>query len=189
MISKIIQKTFALVAILWLTIIPVRAQIVSVNSDVLMDGCLLPNLGVEFGVNSKSSLSVNAMYGTHAFFNDVKLTAIQPEWRFYFSGRPMYHHFIGIGALAASYEAHMNKKIYNGDGAGVGVTFGYVLPISNHFNIDFHAGCGMFFYRQKEYFEEKGFDEFIEDGIEKANSHGSRMVPTRIGISLTYIIK
>lgn len=166
-----------------------RAQIVAVNTDLLMDGCLAPNLGVEFGLNSKSSLSLNAMYGKNAFFSDIKLTAIQPEWRFYFSGRPMYHHFIGIGAVAASYDAHFNDKVYNGDGAGVGVTFGYVLPISSHLNIDFHAGCGLFFYRQKEYFEAEGFDKYMEGDQEVANAHGSQILPTRIGISLHYIIK
>lgn len=166
-----------------------KAQIVAVNTDLLMDGCLAPNLGVEFGLNSKSSLSLNALYGKKVFYNDINLTAVQPEWRFYFSGRTMYHHFVGIGALAATYEAHVNSKVYNGDGAGLGVTFGYVLPLTDHLNLDFHAGCGLFLYRQKEYFEKDGFDEFMNGDTEVANASGSRIVPTRIGISLTYIIK
>lgn len=165
------------------------AQIVAVNTDVAMDACLAPNIGVELGINRRSSLSLNALYGKKIFFSDVKATAVQPEWRFYFSGRTMYHHFLGIGALFSSYDAKINGRVYNGDGAGMGLTFGYVLPLGSHLNIDFHAGCVMFFYRQKEYDELKGYGEFLDGEREVANAHGSQILPTRIGISLTYIIK
>lgn len=187
MIKNIRKAMFAIV--LLAVSFSAKAQIMSVNTDLLMDGCLAPNFGVELGLNSSSSLSVNAMYSKQAFFNDIKMAVFQPEWRYYFSGRTMYHHFVGVGAVLTTYEANVNKKVYNGDGAGLGVTFGYVLPLTKHLNLDFHAGCGLFMYSQKEYFEAKGFDEFIEDGKEVANAHGSRIVPTRIGVSLTYIIK
>lgn len=166
-----------------------KAQIISVNTDLLMDGCQLPNFGVELGLNSSSSLSANVMFGKKAFFKDFSIAALQPEWRYYFSGRTMYHHFVGIGGVLATYDAKLDNKVYKGDGAGVGVTFGYALPLAKHLNLDFHAGCGLFMYRQKEYFESKGYDEFHDDGKEKTNSHGSHILPTRIGISLTYIIK
>lgn len=166
-----------------------KAQIIAVNSDLLSDACLAPSLGVELGLNPRSTLSVNALHGNNILGKDIKLTAVQPEWRFYFSGRPMFHHFVGIGIIGASYEMTVDDRIYNGDGAGAGVTFGYVLPLGSHWNIDFHAGCGMFFYRQKEYHVSDDYSHFIEDGREVANSHGSSMVPTRIGVSISYIIK
>lgn len=182
-------RTIATAIMLMASALICRAQIVSVNTDAVMDAFLTPNVGVEFGLNSRSSLSLNAMYGKRIFYSDMKMTAVQPEWRFYFSGRPMYHHFVGVGALLASYNATFNKRTYNGDGAGLGVTFGYVLPLSKHWNVDFHAGCGLFFYRQKEYFDDLHIQECTDGEREFANSHGSQIVPTRIGISLTYIIK
>lgn len=182
-------RKLAMAAILLAFATTVKSQIVSVNTDVVMDGLLAPNLGVEFGLNSRSSLSLNAMYGKRIMYSDMKMTAVQPEWRFYFSGRTMYHHFVGIGALLASYNATFNERTYNGDGAGLGVTFGYVLPLSKHWNVDFHAGCGLFFYRQKEYYKNNDNIECTDGDREFANSHGSQIVPTRIGISLTYIIK
>lgn len=190
---KLLNHIFTRYAVLAMMLVSLatvaKAQIVAVNTDLAMDACLAPNLGVEFGLNAKSSLSVNALHGSHAFFSDIKMTAVQPEWRFYFSGRPMYRHFVGIGAVAASYESHIDKKVYNGDGVGLGVTFGYVLPLTSHLNIDFHAGCGLFAYRQKEYFEKKGFDEFMDGDKETTNAHGSHIIPTRIGVALHYIIK
>lgn len=165
------------------------AQIIAVNTDVVSDACLAPSLGVELGMSSRSTLSLNALHGSNILGKDIKLTAVQPEWRFYFSGRPMYHHFVGIGFIGASYDMKVDDRLYNGDGVGAGVTFGYVLPLGSHWNIDFHAGCGAFLYRQKEYHIDEDYTKYLEDGREVANSHGTSIVPTRIGISISYIIK
>lgn len=174
---------------LLLCAVGVKAQIIAVNTDVVSDACLAPNIGVELGMNSRSSLSVNALYGNNILGKDIKMTVVQPEWRYYFSGRTMYRHFIGVGALAASYDMKVDDRIYNGDGAGLGVTFGYVLPLSNRLNIDFHAGCGLFFYSQKEYHIDEDYSKYMDGEREVANSHGSGIWPTRIGISVTYILK
>lgn len=184
--SKCIVVLFAM---LMLCSGSVKAQIIAVNTDLVCDGLLAPNFGVELGMTSRSTLSVNALSGSNILFSKTKMTAVQPEWRFYFSGRRMYHHFVGIGLIGATYETKANDRIYNGDGAGAGVTFGYVLPISKHFNIDFHAGCGAFYYRQKEYYNNADDAISSEEEPMTANSHGVSFVPTRIGISLTYIIK
>jgi len=166
-----------------------KAQMIAVNTDVVSDGLLAPNLGVELGMTSRSTLSINALTGSHILYGDTKMTAIQPEWRFYFSGRRMYHHFVGVGIIGATYETKADHRKYNGDGAGVGVTFGYVLPISKHFNVDFHAGLGAFYYRQKEYYLGNDDNLHAEEEPMDANSHGVSFVPSRIGISITYIIK
>lgn len=166
-----------------------KAQVIAVNTDVVSDACLAPSIGVELGINPRSTLSVNALHGSNILGKGNKLTAIQPEWRFYFSGRPMYHHFVGVGLIGASYDLEVDDRIYNGDGAGAGVTFGYVLPLGKRWNVDFHAGCGMFFYRQKEYHISEDPSKYNDNGREVANSHGTSIVPTRIGISISYIIK
>lgn len=186
---KCAMKKIMMVFAILLCSASVKAQIIAVNTDVVSDACLAPNIGVELGMNSRSSLSVNALYGNNILGQDIKITAVQPEWRYYFSGRTMYHHFLGIGAVAASYELKADDRIYNGDGAGLGVTFGYVLPITSRLNVDFHAGCGMFFYRQKEYHIDEDYSKYMDGEREVANSHGSGIWPTRIGISVTYILK
>ena len=183
-----IRHTIALVALL-LCAASLKAQIIAVNTDLVSDGLLAPNLGLELGMTSRSTLSINALSGTNILYSKTKMTAVQPEWRFYFSGRRMYHHFVGIGLIGATYETKADHRIYNGDGAGAGVTFGYVWPITKHLNLDFHAGLGAFYYRQKEYYDDGTDDVLTQQEPLDANSHGVSFVPTRIGISLTYIIK
>lgn len=184
-----ISRKLILLLALTLGTLGMKAQIIAVNTDVVSDAMLAPNLGVELGMNSRSSLSVNALFGNKILGKDIKLAAVQPEWRYYLSGRTMYHHFIGIGALATSYNMKVDDRVYNGDGAGLGVTFGYVLPLTNRLSIDFHAGCGMLVYRQKEHHVDEDYSQYMDGEQEVANSHGTGIWPTRIGISLTYILK
>ena len=187
-IYKILQCLVIIVALLLCPSVA-KAQIIAVNTDVVSDGLLAPNLGLELGMTSRSTLAINALTGTNILYSNTKMTAIQPEWRFYFSGRRMYHHFVGIGLIGATYETHADHRTYNGDGAGAGVTFGYVWPITNHLNLDFHAGLGAFYYRQKEYYDMGENAILTQEEPLEANSRGISFVPTRIGISLTYIIK
>ena len=62
----------------------------------------------------------------------------------------MYHHFIGVSALAVDYNVKVRNTRYDGFAAGAGLTFGYVAPISNRWTIDAHAGIGIGFVSSKE---------------------------------------
>lgn len=182
-ISKIAAVVIALVAML----APhneAKAQQLAVNTDMLWDVAMMPNLGIEMTTGDKSTLSVNLLGGYKPFGRDIKAVAVQPEFRYFISGRPMYHHFIGIGAVAATYNLSLRSRVYDGYGVGLGVTFGYVMPLSRRLNIDFHAGLGAFVHQQKEYSTNTAYDD--GNGV---NAHGYFIAPTRIGISLNYIIK
>jgi len=165
-----------------------KAQTLAANTDLLWDAAMSPNIGLELTVADQSTLQLNAITSQKPYGKDLRFTAVQPEYRYYFSGRPMYKHFIGLCGMAATYKATIADKTYDGSGVGAGVTFGYVLPISKRLNIDFHAGVAYAKYRQKEYFmnEEHGVNH---EGYEIANAKGSYILPTRIGVSLSYILK
>ena len=170
-----------------------KAQLLAVNTDVVMDAIMSPAVGVEITMGKKSSLNINGMFGNNLFGRDVRFNAIQPEWRVYFSGRPMYHHYCGIIGLLASYKTKYDNKWHDGDGGGIGLSLGYVLPLTNRLSIDFHTSLGAFFYHQKEYEDVEGYDYDAEnvnaDGYPVANAHGTRYIPLRIGISVAYTIK
>lgn len=165
-----------------------KAQTMAVNTDVLWDAAMSPNIGLEMTVADQSTLQVNAITSQKPYGKDVRFTAVQPEYRYYFSGRPMYKHFVGVCAFGATYKATIADKTYNGSGAGVGVTFGYVLPLAKRLNLDFHAGVGYAKYRQKEYLPNQEHQTNAA-GYEEANAKGSYIMPTRIGVSLSYILK
>ena len=103
---------------------------------------------------------------------------------------PMYKEFIGLGAIGATYDIKWAGKVYDGTGLGLGLTFGYVMPIKSRINIDFHAGFGFIFYKHKEYFNGDQYDaDYIFDGEQRANASGYYLLPTRIGVSISYILK
>lgn len=168
-----------------------NAQRIAVNTDVLMDAFCAPSLGVELTLAKKSTLNINGLYGEKILGKEMCIAALQPEWRVYISGRPMYHHYIGVVGLLASYKLNFDNKCHDGDASGLGVSFGYVLPIKDRLLIDFHSSLGGAYYHQKEYMLGEDYDkEHVNlKGYPVANASGSLLIPLRIGVSVAYIIK
>lgn len=184
------MKKSLLLFVFLLSAFGVRAQMLAVGTDVLMDALMVPNIGAEMVVGERSVVGFHAFGGYKPWGQQMKCMGVQPEYRWFFSGRPMYRFFVGAGALATGYDITWSGKVYNGNAAGLGLTFGYVLPLSKRVNMDFHAGFGAIYYRQKEYFEGDYYDEdYSSNGVIRINAKGYSLLPTRIGVSLTYILK
>lgn len=167
------------------------AQRIAVNTDVLMDACLAPSIGVELTLAKKSTLNINGLYGRKILGKEMRIAALQPEWRVYISGRPMYHHYIGVIGLLSSYKLDFDNKCHDGDACGLGVSFGYVLPLKDRLLIDFHSSLGGAYYHQKEYMIGDDYDKTHVNyaGYPVANASGGLLIPLRMGVSVTYIIK
>ena len=102
----------------------------------------------------------------------------------------MHSFFVGAGALWTDYDIHWKGKVYEGQAMGLGMTFGYVFTLTRRINIDCHAGFGMIGYKHKEYFENDFYDEdYLINGLPRTNADGYTLLPTRIGVSISYIIK
>lgn len=184
------KKLLLTIAWMALSLTTARAQMIAANVDALWLATLSPNLGFELVVSERSTISLNGLIMSNPLGKEVKFYALQPEYRYYFSGRPMYREFIGVGAIGASYDMTWAGKVYDGTAIGAGLTFGYVLPLSRRLNVDFHAGFGLISYKQKEYFVGDQYDaDYVIDNAQKANASGFYLLPTRIGISLTYILR
>lgn len=166
------------------------AQTFSVNTDVAWLALQTYNVGAEMTVGNRSSLGLGVLTTDKPYWHkDTKLTAVQPEWRYYFGGRPMYHHFVGVAAVAADYDMTWGKSRYDGFAVGAGLSFGYVLPIASHWTIDAHAGFGLTLFRHKE--TREGVDDLTDDrGLPAKTAHtGYMILPPKIGITLAYIIR
>lgn len=168
----------------------IRAQLLAVSTELTSDVMLAPSLGLELVTANHSTLSLNAVYGERILGKNNRVVALQPEYRYYFSGRTISKWFVGVGAIGTSYEIHTRGKVYDGYAAGVGLTFGYVWNLTKRLSLDFHSGFGGVFYKRKEYFEQDNYDiDYLEDGYQRTNAKGYYLMPTRIGISISYIIK
>lgn len=167
------------------------AQMLAVKTNVAFDAVGVPSLALEMTTGNRSTLSIAAAYANKTSWlqGDSRITLVQPEWRVYLSGRPMHSHFVGIGAVGADYNLHIKGKWYNGNAAGLGVVYGYAWTMSKRWNLDIHFGVGAIRYKQKEYFNNDNYDDYSVDGYTKANAKGWYILPTNLGLTLSYIIK
>lgn len=167
-----------------------QAQLVVVNTEATSDLLMAPNLGLEVVTGNHSSVGVNFLYSPKVLGFGLKLTAIQPEYRYWFSYRPINKWFIGIGGIGAMFSGPFKGKYYDGLGLGLGLTYGYVWNVTDRLNVEVHSGFGAFFYNRKEYFEGDNYDvDYTDNGAQRANAKGYYLLPTRIGISVSYILK
>lgn len=183
--KKLIVILFALLAS-----VTMKAQMLAVTTDVLHDALMIPSLGFELVTGERTTLGLHAYGAYHPWFTKNKMAVAQPEFRYFFSGRPMSREFVGIAAIGALYHIEWSGKVYEGEAAGLGLTFGYVFSLSHRLNLDVHAGFGFIGYHQKEYFQGDFYDtDFSRNGYLESNAEGYALLPTRFGISLSYILK
>ena len=171
------MKKIFLILVMTLSVFVSRAQQISVNTDVTMLMMQVYNAGAEMTIGNRSTLGLSVL-GTK-----------NPEYRYYFGGRPLYHHFVGLGLLAADYNFVQKGKRYDGYALGAGLTFGYVFALTNNLNVDLHAGFGLVrtsytkTYLDGSTIYVNGTTRPTEEGFV-----GMRLIPTKIGVSLSYTL-
>lgn len=178
-------KALCLSAFLLLFLIApsVRGQQMSVKTNGLMLGLASPNIGVEFVTGKTTSFEVAAMGCYNPYGKKIKLAGFTPEFKYWISGRPMARFYIGALAAAATYDLTYKDKRYEGDLLSFGITAGYSLILSSHWNIDFGAGVGGAYLRQDELVKgNSGNNEYI-------GRNTFKIVPVKFAISIAYIIK
>lgn len=170
------------IIILLLALLPaltMKAQMLAVHTDVAALALQTYNLGAEMNINNRSTLNLDVMHTDNPYWarSATGITIVQPELRYYFGGRPMYHHFMGVSLLAANYKLNWKDIRHKGIAAGAGLTLGYVFALGHNFTIDAHTGIGIIVNHDRE-----------RDFTGK-NKWGYYIAPTKVGITLSYIIR
>lgn len=163
-----------------------HAQQVGVKTNALMWALGTPNLGCEVVVGEHSSIDLSAFGHYRPYGVNSKVLAFQPEYRYWFNGRPMVREYIGVSAMVANYDVTMRRYVYNGNAASLGLTGGYVFLLGTRWRLDLCAGFSFLFFSQKQYYET---DDYYIDKTIKANAWGYKLFPAKLGVSFTYIIK
>lgn len=169
----------------------VRAQVVAVKTNLLYDATTTLNLGVEVALNKHLSLDLSGNYNPWTFSDDKSLKhwLVQPELRYWFLER-FNGHFLGVHGLYMDYDmAGINllsvmksKNAYEGNAYGGGLSYGYQLYLSPHWNIEFTAGVGFVSFK----YNKTPFPSDEEKGPKYRNDYFG---PTKLGVSIMYIIK
>lgn len=189
--QKLLHSLPLLIGLWLLCLLPqeARAQQVAVKTNGLMWAAMMPNVATEFVVGERSTIDLGIFGSTSIYGHEAKIFGVQPEYRYWFNGRPMTREYVGVAALGATYDITWSERIYQGDAAGVGVTMGYVFNLGKRWNVECYGGFGFVGFKQKEYFINTNFADYTEDQATRTNSTGYKLLPIKIGVSVTYIIK
>ena len=187
------SSRLSLIALLLLLPLGAQAQRIAVKTNLLSLGAATPELGVELVCGEKTSLALSAWGTRNPYWRDLSfgaetpttLLALEPEFRYWFNGRPLTRFFAGVNAQFLSYDYPFQGTLYKGNAAGAGLIAGYVFNLGKRLDLEISAGSGMLFYRGKR----QVFEEPLPLEDQMPDSRGAKLVPTKLGVSLVYIIR
>lgn len=114
---------------------------------------------------------------------------VQPEARYWLHEKFNGHYF-GVHGVYMDYDMKdvnfisvMKKDYaYDGNGYGAGISYGYQLYLSPHWNIEFSAGLGFIHFE----YDKSAYPSSGDVAYKYRNNYFG---PTKLGISIVYIIK
>lgn len=194
------KRILLILTIVALTVTKSSAQIVSVNTNAMLDAMQAYSFGFELVLNKRSSLAVDGFWGNKIMGKNWKMLAFQPEWRLYFGGRPLFHHYVGAVGILTKYDIEAYSKRYDGHAMGAGMSYGYVWPVTRRLLIDFHTSLGFVARDERNYMVGTPYEDthFIDKEGDSYNNHygeiptnsrATMLCPIKIGVSVSYILK
>lgn len=171
-----------LLAVLFLAPFKAGAQRIAIKTNALEYLALTPNLAIETRLNKTLSLQLSLSA------NPVKRPicgyalphfSIEPELRYWFN-RPMARHFIALSFSATAFNFELKDRYLKGDAVGAGISYGYALVLSEHWNMEAEVGLGLASVSAYDY---RGSTNMPET----KNLRKVMPVPIRLGLSFSYI--
>lgn len=171
-----------------------RLPFVAIKTNLLYDATTTMNLGLEFRLGKRTTLDVPVNYNPWEFHEGKKFkhTLVQPEIRHWFN-ESFNGHFIGfhVGYSAfniAGIDIPLNvfpglkENRYEGNLGAVGFSYGFQKMLSKKLSFEGTVGLG-YAYIDYEKNACGNCGEFIDRGYKHYFG------PTKLGLSLVYIIK
>lgn len=137
-----------------------RPFYMNIRTNLLYDAALVPNIGVEFYLGRRWSIAGNWMYAwwhSDTRHNYWRVYGGDLEVRKWFGRRakekPLTGHHVGLYGQMLTYDFELGNRGYLGDRwtYGVGISYGYSVPIARRLNLDFSIGLGYLGGEYKEY--------------------------------------
>lgn len=172
---------------------------VTLKTNIIPDAALSPNLGLEVKLAKKWSLDLTGQMNLWPIKNSTgkhtwKHWLVQPEARYWFC-EPFVKSFIAIHAIGGEFNvgniknginflgsdfSKLTDHRYEGWAAGGGIAYGYALPLSKHWNMEFEIGIGYVYvhYRKFRCTECSGLE---------GTGHHNYFGPTKAAINFVYL--
>lgn len=168
----------------------VRAQKIAEKTNFLGWATLTPNVGTEVALSRRWSFDTILSYHPWKPFKSVSFRhwLVSPEIRWWYC-RTYEGSFWGLHALAGQFNVKAlplvslpKENEYAGVFAGGGISYGYHLPLSARWGMEFTVGAGYVWINYDKY-ECKECREKVAEGT----YHYLGL--TRIGLSLVYFLQ
>ena len=168
-----------------------KAQKIAVKSNLLYDATTTMNLGLEVALVRRWTLDIPVNYNPWKFDETrLKHWGIQPELRYWFCesfnrtfvGLHAHYADFNVGGLPGLFSENMQKNRYQGHLYGGGLSVGHSWILKKRWSIEASIGLG---YARIEY--EKY--PCAECGSRLKSDTRNYFGPTKVGISLIYLIK
>lgn len=175
----------------------------AIKTNLLYDATTTPNLGAEFGVGPRSTVSVVYglnpwTFGSGADKRKTRHWVVMPEYRWWpcskFDG-----HFFGIHAMGGQMNmarlsipfpgaffagdnitSGLRHHRYQGWFAGGGVTYGYQWVLGRHWNFEAEIGAGYNYVKYKKF-------NCADCGGKVGEGHTNYLGITKLGLSFIYL--
>lgn len=173
------------------SVVPIRQPFyMGLRTNMLYDIALVPNIGAEFYVGKGWSIGGNWMYAW--WKNDKR----HRYWRLYggelgirkyfgrrASEKPLTGYHLGLYGLMLTYDFETGGRgCQSKCSYGMGIEYGYSLPIGRRLNFDFGIGIGYFGGEYKKY------DPIDDHYVWKETRQRHWFGPTKAEISLVWLI-
>ena len=169
---------------------PPAASYFALQSNLLYDALLVPNLSLEASIGSGWTLGAGGMLAWWS--KDAK----HRYWRIYGGGleirkyfgtlsksKPLQGHHLGIYGDFLTYDFEFGAKGYQSKATyAAGIKYGYSHPIANRLNLDFALGIGYLHSNYKTYVPRDGCYVYQETKKQKW------LGPTQAEISLVWLL-
>ena len=127
----------------------------ALKTNLLYDAILMPSLEIEYLINSRWSIAAHsdvAWWSKDSEHRYYQIAAIYPEARWWFHTRNPWHgHYLGLFAGGSWYDLENGGRGYKGEGGFIGLSYGYMFPISRSLSFEVGLGAGYMFTRYEEY--------------------------------------
>lgn len=147
-----------------------RMPMFNVKTNMLYDVVGFPSLEVEIPIGQRWSFNMEGAVAwwssdrKHTFY---QLDMLSPEARWWFGQKSRWHgHYIGVFGMVGLYDLEWKGSTgYKGEYWGVGVSYGYMFPISKHLSLETGLGLGYMRTGYEEYLPMDGHYVYQQSGL------------------------
>ncbi len=132
----------------------------ALKTNLLYDAILMPSLGIEYRIDDRWSVALEADVAwwrrdsRHKYY---QIATLMPEARYWFRTRKPWHgHYVGAFVGGSWYDLENGGKGYKGEAAMIGVSYGYMWPVSRSLSFEAGIGAGYLNTKYREYRPEDG---------------------------------